>query len=124
MNRYEQVTPFEIGPGKHISGPGFDSEKTSATGKSLRALITGWIVFSLGIFTTTASMPKNFPDLTDMSLEDLMNIEITSVSKKPQKQASAAAAIFVITGDDLHRWGVTNIRRVASTAALPTNCWC
>ena len=48
-------------------------------------------------------------DLTDMSLEALMDIEITSVAKKPQKQSAAAAAIFVITNDDLRRWGVTNI---------------
>ena len=36
-------------------------------------------------------------DLTEMSLEALMSIEVTSVSKKPQKKAEAAAAIFVIS---------------------------
>jgi iron complex outermembrane receptor protein len=49
------------------------------------------------------------PDLMEMSLEALMDIEITSVSKKPQKKSEAAAAIFVITGEDLRRWGVMNI---------------
>ena len=48
-------------------------------------------------------------DLTEMSLEALMDVEITSVSKKPQKKSEAAAAIFVITNNDLNRWGVTNI---------------
>ncbi len=48
-------------------------------------------------------------DLTELSLEELMNIEITSVSKKPEKLADAAAAIFVITQEDIRRSGVTSI---------------
>ncbi len=45
----------------------------------------------------------------DLSLEDLLNVEITSVSKHPQSQFDAAAAVFVLTGEDLERAGVTNI---------------
>jgi len=48
-------------------------------------------------------------DLTDASLEDLMNMEISSVSKKSEKLSSAAAAIYVITNEDLRRSGITNI---------------
>ncbi len=48
-------------------------------------------------------------DLTELSLEELMNIEVTSVAKKPQKLSDAAAAIFVITGEDIRRSGVTSI---------------
>lgn len=78
-----------------------------------------------------AAMPgDDLPeDLTDMSLEALMNIEVTSVSKKPQKQSEAAAAVFVITNDDLRRWGVTNIpealRRVPGieVARIDANKW-
>ena len=44
-----------------------------------------------------------------MSIEDLMNIEVTSVSKKEQKLSQAAAAIFVITQEDILRSGATNI---------------
>ena len=50
-----------------------------------------------------------FGKLTDMSLEALMNIEVTSVSKKPEKQTAAAAAIYVISNADLRRWGVKTI---------------
>jgi iron complex outermembrane receptor protein len=49
------------------------------------------------------------PDLMDRSLEDLMNIQVTSVSKKEQKISQAAAAIFVITQEDIWRSGATNI---------------
>jgi len=47
--------------------------------------------------------------MLDMSLEDLLNIEVTSVSKRPQSLSDAAAAVFVITNEDLRRSGVTNI---------------
>jgi iron complex outermembrane receptor protein len=49
------------------------------------------------------------PDLTQKSLEDLMNIQVTSVSKKEQKTSRAAAAVFVISRDDIHRSGALNI---------------
>ena len=48
-------------------------------------------------------------DLTHLSLEELMNIEVTSVAKKPQRRADVAAALFVISAEDLRRWGVNNI---------------
>jgi iron complex outermembrane receptor protein len=48
-------------------------------------------------------------DLTQMSLEDLMNVQVTSVSKKEQKLSQTAAAVFVITQEDIHRSGATNI---------------
>ena len=48
-------------------------------------------------------------DLTQKSLEDLMNIEVTSVSKKEQKTSQAAAAIFVISRADIRRSGALNI---------------
>jgi iron complex outermembrane receptor protein len=48
-------------------------------------------------------------DLTQLSLEELMDIKVTSVSKKSQNLSDSAAAIFVITNNDLKRSGVTNI---------------
>jgi outer membrane cobalamin receptor len=48
-------------------------------------------------------------DLAQVPIEDLMNIQVTSVSKKEQKLSQAAAAIFVITQEDIHRSGATNI---------------
>ena len=49
------------------------------------------------------------PDLAEMSIEDLMNIEVTSASRKEQRVADVAAAMFVITQDDIHRSGMTTI---------------
>lgn len=38
-----------------------------------------------------------------------MNLEVTSVAKKEQKISQVAAAIFVITQEDIHRSGATSI---------------
>src|SRR5438034_8416134 len=42
-------------------------------------------------------------------MEDLMNLQVTSVSKRTQKVADAAAAIFVLTQEDIRRSGATSI---------------
>jgi iron complex outermembrane receptor protein len=48
-------------------------------------------------------------DLREMSLEDLMNIQVTSAARKEQRAVDVAAAIFVITQDDIRRSGMTSI---------------
>jgi iron complex outermembrane recepter protein len=48
-------------------------------------------------------------DLSEMTLQDLMNIEVTSVNRTSEKLSDAAAAIFVITQDDIRRSGLTSI---------------
>ena len=47
--------------------------------------------------------------LKTMSVEDLMNIEVTSVARHPEKLLEAASAIQVITQDDIRRSGATSI---------------
>jgi iron complex outermembrane receptor protein len=48
-------------------------------------------------------------DLKHLSLEDLMDLEVTSVSKQPEKLLEAASAIQVITSEDIRRSGATSI---------------
>jgi iron complex outermembrane recepter protein len=69
------------------------------------------------------------PDLTSLSLEDLMNTKVTSVSRTEQKISRTASAIFVITASDIARSGATNIpdllRMVPGTdvAQIDANTW-
>jgi iron complex outermembrane receptor protein len=56
-----------------------------------------------------AQNPQNVPDVTTLSVEDLMNMQVTSVSKHRQKLADAAAAVFVLTQEDIRRSGATSI---------------
>src|SRR6185369_1879906 len=73
--------------------------------------------------------PSEPSDLTEMSLEALMDVNVTAVSKKSQKLANAAAAVFVITQEDIKRSGVTTIAdalRLApgvQVARLDSNKW-
>jgi len=48
-------------------------------------------------------------DLTQISLEDLMSVQVTSVSKKEQKLSQAGAAIYVINQEDIRRSGAVSI---------------
>lgn len=45
----------------------------------------------------------------DLSIEELMNVKVTTVSRRAQKLTEVASAVFVITQDDIRRSGVTNI---------------
>ena len=47
-----------------------------------------------------------------MSIEELLQVEIYSVSKRAQPLSDAAAAAYVITADDIRRSGVTSIAEV------------
>ena len=47
--------------------------------------------------------------LSRMSLEDLAKVEVTSVSKVAQPLSSAAASIYVITGEEIRRSGALSI---------------
>ena len=52
---------------------------------------------------------ENQDEALNLSVEDLLNVEVTSAAKKAQSLNDAAAAIFVITNEDIKRSGVTNI---------------
>jgi iron complex outermembrane receptor protein len=47
--------------------------------------------------------------LKRLSIEDLMNVEVTSVSKSAQPVGDAPASIYVITSDDIRHSGATTI---------------
>jgi iron complex outermembrane receptor protein len=64
-------------------------------------------VFALVLLAAHAQSTQ--PDLTDLKIEDLMNVDVTSASKKEQKISRVPAAIFVITQEDISRSGATNI---------------
>ena len=48
-------------------------------------------------------------ELAVLSLEQLANLQITTVSRKPERLADAPASIYVITGDEIRRSGATTL---------------
>jgi iron complex outermembrane receptor protein len=84
----------------------------SPAGRTWRRQIL-WVHFLVawGLSGTMAIRAQDPPktDLTTISLDDLMNVEVTSVSKKEQKLSQTGAAVYVITQEDIRRSGATNI---------------
>jgi iron complex outermembrane receptor protein len=60
--------------------------------------------------------PLSTTDLSGMSLEDLANVEISSVSKRPERLTTAAAAVYVISREDIRRSGYTSIPEILRLA--------
>ncbi|MCP5059846.1 MAG: TonB-dependent receptor [bacterium] len=56
-----------------------------------------------------SARPSADDDLAEMDLADLMSLEITSVSRKSERLSRTAAAVYVITNEDIRRSGVTTI---------------
>lgn len=94
----------------------------------------GYFIFALLMTIGLADMgnaekPDNGIDLTALSLEELMNIEVTLVSRKAEKLSDAAAAVYVITNEDVAHMGATSLPNVLrlvpgmNVAQIDANKW-
>jgi iron complex outermembrane recepter protein len=69
------------------------------------------------------------PSLADLTIEDLMQIRVTSVSRRDQRAADVAAAVYIITQDDIRRSGLTSLPALlrlvpgAQVAQVISNKW-
>ncbi len=57
---------------------------------------------------TPDSLPRS-RELKQLSIEELMSIEVTSVSRRPEPLSTTASAIQIITADDIRRSGATSL---------------
>ena len=83
--------------------------KNEPAGAVRRRTAPAALLALLASLTLTAWPQQKPTDLTNESIEDLMNIQVTSVSKTGQKLSQAASAVFVITPDAIRRSDATNI---------------
>jgi iron complex outermembrane receptor protein len=74
----------------------------SGLGRLALACMAAWSAAAVGQSTQLSQ-------LADLPLEALANIEVTSVSRRPERLADAAASIYVITAEDIRRAGVTSL---------------
>src|SRR5689334_3840546 len=54
--------------------------------------------------------------LVDLSLEQLGDIRITTVSRRPQSLSDAAASVYVISSEDIRRYGAKTLPEVLRLA--------
>ena len=103
----------------------------AAKARGARFRLSAHVAFALVLSPLLSAQPQSSPppDLADASLEDLMNIEVTSVSRKEQKLSNIAAAVYVINQEMIRRSGATNIPdllRMApgvDVAQIDANTW-
>ena len=106
-----------------MHGAGWETVPYREQVRMMRPGWKSWSSLSVLLFAITAQMVSGQSaqhagkDLTQVNIEDLMNMEATSVSKKEQKLSRTAAAIFVITQEDIRRSGATNTPRSATHGA-------
>lgn len=58
---------------------------------------------------TDSSTAAGAPPLVSLSLEELSNVEVTSVSKAAEALSQSPASIYVISREDIQRAGVTSV---------------
>jgi len=96
---------------------------TRVTSAFLLALIL------LLVVSTPAFAAGEDSDLLSLSLEDLLAVEVTSVSKKAERGRDAAAAVYVLTAEDIRRSTARSIPELLRTvpgisvARLNSSMW-
>lgn len=79
------------------------------------------------VFADAAGVRAN--DLAELSIQELMEVQVTSVSRKGQRLSKSASAVYVITSEDIRRSGVTSIPEAlrmapgVQVAQLDANKW-
>lgn len=71
-----------------------------------------WLRLSLalpGFLFSDRVLAGDPPILANFSFEQLSQIQITTAAKRPEALADTAAAVSVLTGEDIHRLGVTTL---------------
>jgi iron complex outermembrane receptor protein len=75
----------------------------------LTGVVFGLVIFSRGAFAQLQPDLSTPGDLKKLSVEELMDIDVTLVSREPEKLLDAPSAIQVVTQDDIHRSGASSI---------------
>ncbi len=81
-------------------------EHTIRPSRRLTGVLAG-SAFSL--FFSSLAIADSANDLFELSIEELINFEVTSVSRKAEPLADATSAVFVITRNDIQRHGIRSI---------------
>lgn len=75
--------------------------------KRRSVLVALALIFPVG--TACAAIGSEHDKLLDLSVEQLLDVQVTSVAKKTQRVEDSAAAVHVITQDDIQRSGMTSV---------------
>lgn len=102
----EPVSAASVSIGRTVPNSCGRQRRFSARGAGPLALA---LLLSCAPLVATGNPQTSVDEVLDMSLGELLSMEVTSVAKRPQMLRDAAAAIHVITREDIERSGVTSI---------------
>lgn len=85
------------------------------TGAPIAACFLVWAVLALPVYSENKTI-ASAKDLKKLSLEELMNVEVTTAGRRPQPLSEVATAIDVITSDDIRRSGARSLGDVLRLA--------
>ncbi len=89
--------------------PAFDRRPASARRPTGFAILSTTVMAGLLACASGTAFAQSTVDLTRYSVEDLMRLEVTSVSKKERPLGTSPAAVFVLTNEDIRRSGLTSV---------------
>jgi len=75
----------------------------------MRRSLLATLIAAGSLVPLMAAAAEQYQGLADLSLEQLANLPVTSVSKKSEPLADAAASVYVISNDDIRRSGARTL---------------
>lgn len=79
-------------------------------------VVKGFVFSLVAPLTLDVDLARADSDLANMDIEQLMDMSVTTVSKREQTFGSAAAAIYTIREEDIRRSGATSLPEVLKLA--------
>ncbi|WKB52089.1 TonB-dependent receptor plug domain-containing protein [Eleftheria terrae] len=79
-----------------------------ALGRRPSRRLPAWLWVGLALWSAGAAVARGV-DLAELSLEQLSEVVVTSVSRREEPLADVAASVFVISADDIRRSGATSL---------------
>ena len=78
----------------------------------------GWVLALVAaIFNSSLfAQAQSERDLASLTLEQLLEVEVTSVSRRAERAAQASAAVGVITAEDIRRYGAATLPEILRLA--------
>lgn len=119
--------------GRIVGNPLVEGGHVLIPRRSVKGLVI-WAWIGSGVLALSPARAEGQPGpapgiLAELPIEDLLNIEVTSVARQQQSLSESAAAVYVITQDDIRRSGVTSIPELLrmvpglDVAQITANTW-
>src|SRR5688572_11392378 len=107
------MAPLQRDCSRRVRAPANDDRRKIAQALTLACLALHGAASAAADLQVAARSPAS---LSRLSIEELAEIEVSSVSKRPERLADAAASVFVITSDDIRRSGASTLPEVLRLA--------